>query len=154
MSAHAFQVFADYHQFYVWDAGMAPEDYTDEDIKRLVKVAESVVVVQPVGNMTVPVELEVWASDPGFQQSEWDHVAECALAVPTGRLQVHECMGGPVLNLSVTPGSYRVRVLFGGLGTLSEDGLEGADRYKITLWPGSPSPLRVVKQWHGEARAG
>ena len=33
----AFDVFADYHQFYLWDRGMtavAPTDYTDEDVRR------------------------------------------------------------------------------------------------------------------------
>jgi hypothetical protein len=59
MTFHHLEVFADYHQFYVWDAGVgpsAPEDYTDDDVRRRVKVAPNVVVVQPVRNMTVPVE--------------------------------------------------------------------------------------------------
>jgi len=49
-------VFADYHQFYVWDAGsapVAPVDYTDDDLRRMVKVGPNVLVVQPVRNMCV-----------------------------------------------------------------------------------------------------
>jgi hypothetical protein len=153
MDIHTFELFADYHQFYVWDAGakpQAPEDYTEEDVRRLVKVAPNVVVIQPVRNMTVSVELALCVDDPGFDETRWDHVAECALELPTGKLQVHECTGGPVLDLNVAPGSYRLRALFSGLGTLSEDGLEGEDYYALVLWPGSNIPLRIVKQWHGE----
>ena len=107
--------------FYVWDAGAgrkAPENYSEEDVRKMVKVAPNVVVVQPVRSTAVPVELEV-----------------------------HECTGGPVLNLDVPPGTFRVRFLFSGLGTLSADGLEGQDRYRVVLWPGEAGPLRVVKQW-------
>jgi hypothetical protein len=35
----AFELFADYHQFYLWDKGtdpQAPVDYTDEDVERRV----------------------------------------------------------------------------------------------------------------------
>src|SRR5215471_5201358 len=72
MTVHVLEVFADYFQFYVWDAGvspLAPEDYTDEDVRRRVKVAPNVVVVLPVRNMTVPVEVELHAGDPGFDET-------------------------------------------------------------------------------------
>lgn len=150
MPRHLLNVFADYHQFYVWDAGTnpsAPEDYTDEDVQRMVKVAPNVVVVQPVRNMEVPVELEVHAADPGVDPTQWDHIAECTLHLPTGNMQVHECTGGAVLNLSVSSGTYVVRVLFAGLDTLSDDGLDGADRYRIDLWPGAARDLTITKQW-------
>jgi hypothetical protein len=42
------KVFADYHQFYLWDRGMtsdAPTDYTDDDVRRRIKVAANVVVI-------------------------------------------------------------------------------------------------------------
>jgi hypothetical protein len=153
MTVHDFELFADYHQFYLWDAGVnpqAPEDYTADDVRRLVKVAPNIVVIQPVRNMTVPVELEICAEDPGFDDCRWDHIAECSLDLPTGNLQVHECTGGPVLDVRVAPGTYRVRALFAALGTLSDNGLEGADHYRIVLWPGSEVPLRIMKQWRGK----
>lgn len=152
MISHEFEVFADYNQFYVWDGGLdrrAPENYTDEDVRRMVKVAPNVVVIQPVRNMTVPVRLEVHEADPGFVASEWDHVVECSLDLPTGHLQVEECTGGTKLNLRVPAGSYRVRALFGNLDSLSDDGLNGDDRYCVVLWRGLPVALEVVKQWAG-----
>jgi hypothetical protein len=150
MQAHDISVFADYHQFYVWDAGAnpsAPEDYTDEDVERRVKVAPQVVVIQPARNMTVPVRIELHDNDPGLDPEKWDHVAECSLDVPTGHLQVHECTGSAVLDLDVRPGTYRVRALFAGLDTLSKDGLRGDDRYVVELWPGEAKQLRVLKQF-------
>jgi len=156
MTHHLLQVFADYNQFYVWDAGVspiAPEDYTEEDVARMVKLAPNVLVVQPVRNMEVPVEIEVHSGDPGVDSGKWDHVVECALELPTGKLQVHECTGGPVLDQEVLPGTYRARVLFAGLDSLSEDGLDGGDRYRVDLWPGSPCAPVVTKQWSSE-RAG
>src|SRR5215467_7944100 len=150
MIRHKLEVFADYHQFYLWDREtnpLAPTDYTDQDVQNMVKVAPGVVVIQPVRNMTVPVKLEVHETEPECDATEWDHVVECSLDLPTGKLQVHECTGGPVLDLDLDPGPYRVRALFAGLSTLSADGLEGDDEYTVVLWKGSPTSLRVVKQW-------
>jgi hypothetical protein len=62
-------------------------------------------------------------------------------------LQVDECTGPVRLDHEVAPGTYAVRVLFSGLDTLSDDGLEGSDRYRIDLWPGSARELKVIKQW-------
>jgi hypothetical protein len=153
-----FEIFADYFQFYIWDAGVdpsAPIDYTDADLRNRIKVAPNVVVIQPIRNMTVPVELDVCSSDPGVELQDWDHVAECSLELPTGMLQVHECTGGAILDISVAPGVYRLRAHFGGLDMLSEDGLEGDDHYKIVLWKEqTPTPLRILKQWEGEVNAG
>jgi hypothetical protein len=157
MAAHAFKLFADYHQFYILDAGVkpaAPSDYTNEDVRRMIKVKPNVVVICPRRNMTVDVELDVFPGDPKFDESRWDHIAECSLELPTGRLQVDQWSGGPVLNLSVAPGCYRVRALYSGLDTISEDGLDGSDKYTVVLWPGSPVPLRIVKQFPKGGPAG
>lgn len=143
------EVFADYRQFYLWDSGInvvAPEDYTDEDVQRRIKTGPHVVVVQPERNATVPVEVEIHEGDPGFDAADWDHVAEASLHLPTGRLQVHECTGGPVADFDAPPGWYRVRSLGGGFDTIDESGLEGGDHYRVVLWPAPAAEVRVVKQ--------
>ena len=152
MPAYRADVFADYYQFYIWDAGCsptAPEDYTEGDVQRLVKVARHVVAIQTVRNTTVAVEVELYEADPGCDVSRWDHIVECGLESPTGRLQLHECTGGSVLDVMVQPGSYRIRALFSGLDALSRDGLDGSDRYRIEAWPGPLAPTTVIKQWRG-----
>ncbi|HEY1378961.1 MAG TPA: hypothetical protein VGF55_19320 [Gemmataceae bacterium] len=150
LQQQAFDVFADYHQFYLWDREMTPEaptDYTDEDVRRRIKTGPHVVVIHPERNMTVSVEVEIHDTDPGFEPAAWDHVAEASLHLPTGRLEVHECTGGPVAEFEVPPGWYRLRSLGGGFATIDESRMEGGDHYRAVLWPAPPSEVRVVKQW-------
>jgi hypothetical protein len=146
----AFEVFADYHQFYLWDRVMnvdAPTDYTAEDVKRRIKTGPYVVVIQPERNMTVQAEVEIHETEPALDLGAWDHVAEASLQLPTGQLEVHECTGGPVAEFTVPPGWFRVRSLGGGFATIDESGLEGNDHYRVVLWPSPPDEIRVVKQW-------
>ncbi len=70
---------------------------------------------------------------PPLALDDWDHVAEASIELPSGRLEIHECTGGSIDIIPVTPGSYRVRACFVGLDTLSEDWLDGDDHYYITL---------------------
>lgn len=129
-----FELFADYHQFYLWDRSMnvwAPKDYADEDIERRLKAGPNVVVVQPERNMTVPAELEVYDGEPPYDPALWDHIAECSLELPTGQLDVHGCTGGSVARLEVEPGPYRVRSFHGGFETISWNGLDGKDLYRV-----------------------
>jgi hypothetical protein len=47
----------------------------------------------------------------------------------------------------VPPGDYKVRALYRGLDTLSEDGLEGNDFYEIQIWKSPCTSLRVIRRW-------
>jgi len=144
-----FEVFADYFQFYLWDRIVAPEaptDYTDHDVADRIKAAPNVVVIQPARNVNVPVELEVQSAPPTDDFADWDHVAEASLDLPNGELEVHERTGGSVERFSLRPGTYRVRAYYGGLNTLSEDGLDGGDHYRIILWPAPSAPIAVLKR--------
>ncbi len=150
MTRH-YAIFADYHQFYLWDHGTAPDaptDYTDEDVARRVKVAPFVVVIQPERDCTVPVDVEVVGARPEDRDLDaWDHVVEASLDLPSGRLEIHECTGGSIDILPVDPGTYRVRAYFAGLGTVGDDGLDGDDRYRVVLWPEPFAPLQVLKEY-------
>jgi hypothetical protein len=152
----AFKLFADYHQFYLWDAGVdpeAPEDYTEEDVRRRIKAGPHVFVIRTERNMTVAVAVEVHDAEPPCSPGGWDHIAEASLDLPTGRLQVHESTGGVVAEFAVDPGWYRVRSLHGGFATIDETGLGGNDHYLAILWPAPPAELKVLKQWGPQAAA-
>ena len=147
-----YEIFADHHQFYLWDHGRSPEppiDYVQADGARRIKAAPFVVVVQPERNMVVPVVLEITDAAPDTSLEDWDHVAEASLDVPSGLLEIHECTGGSIDIVSIEPGTYRVRAYFGGLDTLSADGLDGNDHYRLALWPAAFAPLAVLKQYRG-----
>lgn len=144
------EVFADYHQLYVQDGTVnvpAPEDWTDADVANRAKAAANVVVVCPVRNMTVPVQVELHDVAPELQSSKADHLVECSLALPSGHLQVHECTGGAVRNWQLEPGEYEVAVLYSRLDSVSADGLDGDDHYQVLLWRGAKRPLRVLREW-------
>lgn len=145
-----YEIFADYHQFYLMDAekySNAPLDYTDEDIQRRIKAEKYVVVVQPERNMTVPVDLEIFNSAPHEDFKDWHHVAEASLDLPSGKLQIEECCGETKDILILPSGSYRIRTFYGDLNTLSFDGLEGDDHYKIAMWQAPFKDVKVLKQY-------
>jgi hypothetical protein len=149
-----YEIFADYFQFYLWDREMTPEaptDYSDEDTKRRIKTGPNVVVVQPARNMNVPVELEVLDAAPSYDLADWDHVAEASLELPSGKLQIHECTGGPIDDIDVAPGTYRVRAYYGRLDDLSPNGLDGNDHYRIALWRAPLASICVLKQHEAAA---
>jgi hypothetical protein len=143
-------VFADYHQFYVWDPGTsnrhAPENWTAQDISNRAKIAPGVVVICPVRNMTVPVEVGIWDSEPLAIFNAWQHVIEAPLAT-NGIIEIEGCTDGTHARFTVKPGNYTVRGLYRGLDTLSEDGLKGKDFYEIQIWKSSCAGLRVIRQW-------
>lgn len=151
LSSVRLDVFADYHQFYVWDPVfpdlMALEDYTDEDIANRVKTGLGVVVVQPIRNMTVPVEIEIFDDDPEFHFNEWQHIAEAPLQLTKGRIEIHECTGGSLATLPAPSSHCTVRSLFKGLDTLSEDRLEGNDFCRIHIFPSQITELKIIKKW-------
>lgn len=94
----------------------------------------------------MPLEVQVGATPPTSDLVGWDRVVEASLALPSGVLVLH----GPsdylpaAPHLTLAPGTYRLRAYFGGLDTLSSDGLEGADHYKVVLWPGAEQELTVL----------
>ena len=88
------EVFADYHQFYLQDGRVsppAPEVWTDADIARRAKVAPNIVVICPVRDMAVPVEVELHDAEPPFDTRAADHIVECSLALPPLAAQARPC---------------------------------------------------------------
>jgi hypothetical protein len=144
------KVFADYHQFYIWDPQKsnrhAPEDWSDQDVANRAKIADGIVVICPVRNMTVPVEIGIWDSEPQVIFSAWQHVVEAPLAT-NGLIEIHECTGEAHAHFRVEAGDYTVRALYRGLDTLSEDGLEGKDFYEIQIWKSHCLNLKVIREW-------
>ena len=143
-------IFADYRQFYVWDpegsGRQAPVDWSAQDVANRAKIMPGVVVICPVRDMTVPVEVGIWDSEPQAIFGAWQHVVEAPLATG-GLIEIHECTGGAHACFRVEQGDYTVRTLYRGLDKLSEDGLKGEDFYEIQIWKAPFASLRVIKRW-------
>ncbi len=148
---HSFNLFADYFQFYLQDEavdGNLSDAWTDEAVARLLAVAPGTVGVGTVRNMEVPVTLEVMPAAPPLNVAAYDHVVECSLSVGGEQLVIAGCTDyfPDAARIAIAPGSYRVRVCFSGLESLSEDGLDGDDRYHLQIWPAPLANIAVVKQ--------
>jgi hypothetical protein len=144
-------LFADYFQFYLQDEaadGNLSEAWTDEAVARLLAVAPGTVGIGTVRNMDVPVTVEVLPAEPQSNLAAWDHVVECSLIASSSKLVIAGCTDyfPDAERIPVEPGTYRVRVNYAGLRSLSENGLEGDDRYHLQLWPGTATEPVVVKQ--------
>jgi hypothetical protein len=150
MRRFEYTLFADYFQFYLQDEsaeGDLSNSWTQEAVDRLLAVAPGTIGVGTVRNMNVPVVVEISDIEPNTDLSAWDHVNECTVEVPSGRLVVAGCTDyfPDAARIELAPGSYRARILYGSLSSLSEDGLDGDDHYKVVLWTAAPRPSQVLK---------
>jgi hypothetical protein len=151
MNSTRLKLFADSFQFYLQDEsaeGDLSECWTEEATDRLLAVAPGTVGVGTVRNMTVPVSVEVLEGDPPLDAAEWDHMTECSIQIDSGQLVVAGCTDyfPDAMRISLAPGTYAVRVSYGGLASLSADGLDGDDHYRVQLWPGVTTAAKVIKQ--------
>ena len=74
-------------------------------------------------------------------------MTECSIEVPSGRIVIAGCTDyfPDADRVNVLAGTYQARISYGQLDTLSDDGLDGDDRYRVQLWPDSALAARVVK---------
>ena len=100
--------------------------------------------------MTVPVTVQVCDFEPTLDLLAWDHGAETDLDVPSGRIVIAGCTDywPDAARVDVERGRYRVRVSYGDLNTLSSDGLEGKDHYRVQFWQTlrPESSVRILKE--------
>jgi hypothetical protein len=144
-------LFADYFQVYLQDEGASgdlSDSWNEEAVARLLAVAPGTIGIGTVRNMHVPLAIEIHDQAPNDDSSNWDHVVEAELNVTSGQIVVAGCTDyfPEAKRVEVDPGRYRARVSYGGLDTLSENGLSGEDRYRVQLWVGPPLPVRILKQ--------
>lgn len=145
------ELFADYHQIYLQDENADPDnpdDWGERLVTDMIAVSAGTVGIGTVRNMTVPVTVEVLPAPPRDTLDAWDHVAEASIDAPSGTLVVAGCTDylPDARRINVPAGTLRVRAYYGGLNTLSEDGLEGDDHYRVVVWPATPGPIEVIKR--------
>ena len=97
--------------------------------------------------MEVTVEVEIVEAEPSETFEAWDQVNECDIEIMSGSTVIAGCTDyfPEAARIKVKPGSYRARIYYGSLDSLSEDGLDGDDHYKLVLWMSEPKGLRVLK---------
>lgn len=132
-----FNVFTDYNQFTVSDSTADFEylwaEWTAETIESMFVQGDRYIAVGTMRNMHAPVLVRL-DSERSFTGSI-DRVMTGTLEVRSGVVEV----SGPTDNgmsggkVEVPPGTYRVEVQYLNLGSVVENGLDGDDRYMVTL---------------------
>jgi hypothetical protein len=77
-----------------------------------------------------------------------DHLAECSLHLPGGRLAVsgwETTVIGGVIAIPAEP--LRARIAWFGLARSAETGDEAAESFMVTLFPGPTGPVDVLRCW-------
>jgi hypothetical protein len=159
---YSFSLYAEYSQFYLgdsrFDGDTAAEDFWSKESfgRRLAICPPSLLGIATNRYDYVRVTLEVSKGPPdrGEDLRVWDHVVEASLEVPSGRVAIDGCLSyqpesSPLRraddtvspHVSVWPGSYRVRIYSGGLGTDEEE------RYRIVMWPAPLDEPVVLRDW-------
>src|SRR4051812_15784647 len=151
MATYYYNLFADYFQFYLQDEnadGDLSDSWNEQAVKDLLALAPGTIGIGTVRNMDVPVEVEIRDSAPENNLEKWDHVMECGIEIPSGKIVVAGCTDyfPDSARISVNSGNYRARIYYGDLDSLSEDGLDGSDHYKVALWPSDIMDVRVIKR--------
>lgn len=144
-------VFADYFQFYVCDERYETDTgliWDEATTNRMLALGTDLIAIGTARNMDVPVQIELLASEPEIDFAAWEQVIDCSITISSGKLIVFGCTDNPddSERLPVTPGVHRARISYSNLSDLSEDGLDGNDRYRVQLWPGPTADLVVRKR--------
>ena len=136
-----FQIFADYHQFYLEDEN-SPHDTGDiwnqETVEQMAATAKGLLAVGTARSSTVPVTVEFHDGEPILELEKYSRVNECSLEITSDRLVISGCTDylPDAERIEVIPSIYRVRILYGNLETVVEE-WEGEDFYLLQLWKDS-----------------
>jgi hypothetical protein len=158
------QVRSDYGQIYIYDpqTQISDENATEEDSpmfralddgydsRRFVGYDAGLVdVLTPSQyNWNAPMRIEIFDDVPPSEATEWDHVVEVPLPVPSGTLLFEASGGDPAVETQIPPGVYRARL--SGRGYVAGAGeIEGHESYRLQLWPAPEGEPRLIKYWDG-----
>lgn len=159
---HRFTIDVSYRQFEVQDVNANPGDFVavwEQPSSMPGYMVEGNIIVPSLGTIQggilvcpardgdgIEVEIEILNHRPTLDFDAWDHVLECSIDIPSGRIQLQGLMSyrEPAI-LDLSPGTYSALVFYGGFDTLDEYELTGDDHYRVTLWPGTYIEPRLIK---------
>jgi hypothetical protein len=94
----------------------------------------------------VSVEVQIWSSEPAVVTESWDHVVECGIDVPSGRLVVAGCCDDTLedsFGVALSAGNYTARVCYGNQYECGDGEPTCTGEYLIMLWPSQENVLDV-----------
>lgn len=145
-----------YNQFYIYDKGSpantdSPSFWTAEAYDERLAIDDGILGVGTASYGHIRGELDILNSENRIiDYHQYGHVVEGGLEVKSGILQILDCPNSKIeLEVKVKPGTYRVRIYSSNIANVADED-EGADRYKIEIWPGSKMKRKVLKQFVDE----
>ena len=152
MKQYELELYADYFQLYLQDEqaeGDLSDSWTNEACTRMLALAPGTVGIGTLRNVDVNVLLEIHESEPPLNQNDWDHIAECGLSVPSGKIVIAGCTDyfPDAARIPTEPGHYRVRLCSGRFETITTEWEPADDLYRVQLWPDSREEMKVIKQY-------
>ncbi|WP_079035078.1 hypothetical protein [Streptomyces hirsutus] len=152
------QVFADYCQIHVLDEDSETdlgEVWTEQALLDRLGVARDALVIGTEVNVHVAVSVDLLASEPDGDSTEFDHVVEASLHVPSGRLVVMGCTDylPEAPRFEAPAGWIRVRASRGNLANAfradieSDETPETTEQLRLQAWPAPPTDPQIIKRW-------
>jgi len=136
------ELFADYFQFYIQDEGAEGDlsaQWTTEAVDRLLAIADGTIGIGTVRNVTVPVTVKIFESEPPVytnNENVISQINESDIEVSSGKIVIAGCTDyfPEAKRIELKNGIYRARIYYFNLDQISDDGLDGSDFYEIHLW--------------------
>lgn len=145
---HEFEIFADYHQFYLEDENSLHETgniWNQETHERMLATEDGLVAVGTARNTEVPVTIEIHENEPVLELTSFSRVNECSLRIWSNKMTIAGCTDylPEAARIDIEPSIYRVRILYKNLESV-ENEIDGDDSYTLQLW--KDSEMREVKE--------
>lgn len=162
-TVHQVSVFADNFQFQLQDQVEDcdyPENWNDALLTQLYVCGNRIIGIGTVRDLDVDVTLEVYDEkmddkelDVDPDVSDFDHVVQCNLEIPSGKLLITGCTSDyeEALKLTLPARQYGVRIFWSNLDSTDELGFEGEDKYLIQFWPDTYFEERIFRVWRNLA---
>ncbi len=145
---YRFKLSAEFNQFYLQDELAEGEvDWTEEEGRNKLALSFGIIAVGTNCDRVVPVEVQILSSEPPLNLESWDHLAECSIDVPSGRLVVYGCFEdfATAARINLEPGRYRARVCYGNQYSCN-DYFGCSDYYSVMLWRSNDEFVQVLKR--------
>lgn len=134
-----------HHQFTLEDSENTGQSFTFDSIDDGLETQPHGVVVhfrRAAG--AIPLVVEVRADAPAADFEGFHLVAEGSFEAPSGALEVGSPEATWSGRITVPPGWLRVQVRQADTDTCTDDASDGADHYRVILWPAPEAKTRVV----------
>ncbi|MCP4561876.1 MAG: hypothetical protein GY873_31910 [Bosea sp.] len=132
------------------EARTLPAELTPAESLRMLGSRDGALTIFTVREWDVPFTVEISERAPPEGFDGWEHVVEAAIHVGADGLRLGSDGASEfkeAKRFELAPGTYRVRVSYGGLREIEDGDSElDDDHYRIQLWPGPQSEPVVLKQ--------